>query len=95
MGKVQCPNCNSFDTSSKMNSSTGCGCMSLFLSFLALGGMAGASQFMGGYVDTFPIIGLLLLIFGIVMIVYGQIQKSKQKTSIFECKNCKNEFKVR
>lgn len=94
MGKIQCPNCKSFDTSTKMNNNTGCGCMSLFLSFIALGGGAGAAEFYGGTQDIYPIFGSLLLIFGIVMVIYGQIQKSRQNTMIIECKNCKNEFEV-
>lgn len=94
MGKVQCPNCKSFDTSTKMNNNTGCGCMSLFLSFMALGGGSGAAEAYGGYLGTFPIIGVILLIFGIVMLLIGLSQKSKQKIEVYECKNCKCEFEI-
>ena len=94
MSKIQCPNCNSFDTSSKMNGKTGCGCMSLFLSFMALGGGAGAAQVHGGYLGIFPTIGLILLILGVIMLILGYIQKSSQKIEIYECKNCKCEFEV-
>jgi len=94
MEKIQCPNCNSYDTSSKMNPNTGCGCLSLFVAFMALGGGSGASAFYGGHLGTFPLIGVILLIIGVVMLIYGAIQKSRQKTIIYECKNCKCEFEV-
>jgi len=94
MGKVQCPNCNSFDTGSKMNPKTGCGCVSVFLAIMALGGASASSATYGGDVPVIPIIGIPLLIFGIIMLIMGRIQKSKQKTEVYECKGCKCEFNV-
>lgn len=95
MGKVQCPNCKSYDTNEKTPPLVGCGCFSLVLSFLLLGGGAGVAQVYGGTFDSSPLLGGILFITGIIAIILGYFRKSRKQFEEYECKNCKLEFIVR
>jgi len=95
MGKIQCPNCNSYNTNEKLGKS-GCGCLLMFLGLLPLGLGSGMSSFYGGsFTGGSPLFGIVLIIIGIIIFIYSMISSSRKGFEEWECKNCKYEFQLK
>ena len=88
---VQCPNCGSYDTSSSSNGAQGCGCVLMFIGFIAGGGAAGSAMAQGGWLPTYSW-GIPLLLVGVVVWIYGFFTSKRSTVRTYTCNNCKYEF---